>query len=454
MLPLGDATRSVFRARAVIVPNCSTRKGQMKKPKYVRRLAVGALVALAAAFVAPTFSGQAATLSGNQTSGLLPKSKILLRSALQVNLSNDTVRLPLHKGRFNGRTVWYVITEASDFGLAHDLNVNYAPKLYNMGVGCPACVQEVSLRTPPHNKFHEGIAHFEGIPNFKPSRVLTAGPHGFPPKTARPGAVGGAHYSPFIRIRGSRVVYNAPIVATGKGPFDVVHHSNTADRVLAVHRAEKVRAGQFSQASVDLLLVHGFDASQPILYISTESSDPVAATLERATYVPLLNRTSFLGGDDFLGSARERIFPFANGQTGPHNPQSQGLAHLILDGHASQDASLRNKPLINALRTGGDALNIQGDFPSLADPRHANAYSPLWDAQIGQWTKKAVRLGLNKRQTDENRLLNLVATRPDLITGVGGAPFGATGFVINCPVIGFTNKPPTSNPPLVRHAQG
>jgi len=37
--------------------------------------------------------------------------------------------------------------------------------------------------------------------------------------------VAGPGYSPFIRIDGSSVVYNAPIVATGDGPFDVVHHT-------------------------------------------------------------------------------------------------------------------------------------------------------------------------------------------------------------------------------------
>ncbi len=50
----------------------------------------------------------------------------------------------------------------------------------------------------------------------------------------------------------------------------------------------------------------------------------MAATYERGIYVPLLQKAAFLGGDDFLGSARERIFVFANGQTGLHNPQAQG----------------------------------------------------------------------------------------------------------------------------------
>ena len=58
-----------------------------------------------------------------------------------------------------------------------------------------------------------------------------------------------------------------------------------------------------------------------------------------------------------------------------------------------------------------------GDFPTLADPRHAHAYSPLWDAQLGQWTDKAIQQGLNTRQIDEVEVFNLAATRPDLLTG-------------------------------------
>jgi hypothetical protein len=118
---------------------------------------------------------------------------------------------------------------------------------------------------------------------------------------------------------------------------------------------------------------------------------------------------------------RERLFGFINGQTGAHNPQAQGFVHLIKDRHASQDASAGNTALINALRNGGDLLNVFGDFPTLKDPRHADAYSPLWDAQLGLWTTKAIRQGLNTRQIDENIVFNLAATRPDLLTGVNPA---------------------------------
>jgi hypothetical protein len=182
---------------------------------------------------------------------------------------------------------------------------------------------------------------------------------------------------------------------------------------------------------------------------STDAGQPLTAVLERSTYVPALNNASFNGGDDFLGSARERLFGFINGQTGGSNPNAQGFQHLVLDGFASQDASAANDPMIDALRHGGDLLNVFGDFPTLSDPRHADAYSPLWDAQLGLWTPKAVSEGLNTRQTDENTVLNLAATRPDLLTGVNPAtgapePYGAAGVDINCAVLGFTAQAPTT----------
>ncbi|MBV9917733.1 MAG: hypothetical protein JO153_14600 [Solirubrobacterales bacterium] len=394
-----------------------------------------------------------------QLSGLLPRNKLTLESAIQVNLSNETVRLPLYPGDAPipgrpGQTehVWYVLLDASDAGLAHDLGVNYAPKLENIAISDPAAVQTVTLDSPSpaQNRFGPALVHFQGAPDFSPTRTAVPGPNGFPLKSFSPGAVAGPGYSPFIRIAGSSVVYNAPIVATGNGPFDVVHHTNTGDRVLSVHIAGPAPQGQYFDNYVDMLFVKGFDAGQPIVYLSTDAGQPLTAVLERSTYVPALNDAPYNGGDDFLGSARERLFGFINGQTGGGNPQAQGFQHLVLDGHASEDASLRNAALINALRHGGDLLNVFGDFPTLADPRHAQAYSPLWDAQLGLWTAKAVKEGLNTRQIDENQVFNLAATRPDLLTGVDPAtgqpaPYGAVGVDINCAVVGFTGAAPTAN---------
>ena len=429
--------------------------------KRIAKLRATGIVALTLAILAAAVASQA--LGGSQggsksagglgpLTGLLPRDHLTEESAIQVDLSKETVRLPLYKGRANGETVWFVLLDASDQGIAHDLGVNYAPKLSNLAIGDPEAVQTVTLDspTPDENKFGQAVVNFQGAPDFSPTRIAEPGPNGFPLANFQPGAVAGPGYSPFIRIAGSPTVYSAPIVATGDGPFDVVHHTNTGDRVLGIHIAGPSAPGQYAESWVDLLFVKGFDAGQPIIYISTDAGQPLTSVLERSTYVPALDKVAYNGGDDFLGSARERLFGFVNGQTGANNKESQGFVHLVKDGHASEDASASNTALINALRNGGDLLNVFGDFPTLKDPRHAQAYSPLWDAQLGLWTDKAVQQGLNKRQIDEVQVFNLAATRPDLLTGVNPAtgqpaPYGASGVTINCAVIGFTDKAPTAN---------
>src|SRR5215475_1287334 len=408
-------------------------------PAAAAAAAVAASAVLATAAFAGSNAAAAKTGGLGPTTGLRPRDHLTLESAIQVNLSKETVRLPLYPGTAHGERVWFVLLDASDAGLAHDLGVNYAPKLANIAINDPAAVQTVTLSspTPAQNPFGPAVVHFAGAPDFNPTRIAEPGPTGFPLAKFAPGAVAGPGYSPFIRIAGSDVVYDAPIVATGNGPFDVVHYTNTGDRVLDIHIAGPSKPGQFAESWADLLFVKGFDAGQPIVYLSTDAGQPLTAVLERATYVPALNNAAYNGGDDFLGSARERLFGFINGQTGADNEQAQGFVHLVRDGHASEDASADNTALINALRNGGDLLNVFGDFPTLRDPRHAHAYSPLWDAQLGQWTDKAIKQGLNRRQIDEVEVFNLAATRPDLITGPDGAPYGSVGVDINCAVIGF-----------------
>jgi hypothetical protein len=419
-------------------------------------IAALALAILAAAVASQAFGGAkdapASAKGLGPLTGLLPRDHLTEESAIQVDLSKESVRLPLYEGKANGETVWYVLLDASDQGIAHDLGVNYAPKLGNIAISDPAAVQTVTLDspTPDQNRFGQAVVNFQGAPDFSPTRIAEPGPTGFPLAKFQPGAVAGPGYSPFIRIAGSQTVYSAPIVATGDGPFDVVHHTNTGDRVLGIHIAGPSAQGQFAESWVDLLFVKGFDAGQPIVYISTDAGQPLTSVLERSTYVPALDKVAYNGGDDFLGSARERLFGFINGQTGSDNKESQGFVHLAKDGHVSEDASAGNTSLIDSLRNGGDLLNVFGDFPTETDPRHAQAYSPLWDAQLGLWTDKAVKAGLNTRQTDEVQVFNLAATRPDLLTGVDPAtgqpaPYGSVGVDINCAVIGWTDKAPTAN---------
>ena len=356
----------------------------------------------------------------------LPDDHLVLKSARDVDVNASTVVLPIHRGIANGKTVWYIITDASDFGIARDLNVLYAPKLANMAINCPACVQTATLGKAAGKFNNDAVLRFQDPPDFSPTRVYRPSASGFPPVKVAPGAVGGPHYSPFVRIAGSDVVYNMPIVATGNGPFDVVHHTNTHDRVLAIDTKQDNDGPE-----VTMLLAHGFDSGQPIVYLSTEASDPGAATVERATYAPVLNQASFANGDDNLGSARERIFVFVNGPTSPET--GQGLMYLGLHGNLSEDATLANSSTL------GSPLNTQGDFPSLDDPRHANAYSPLWDVQLGFWTKSAIASGKNVRQTDENQILNLVGE--GYLTGPGGLAYGSA-FDVNCPPVAFVDQRP------------
>lgn len=266
--------------------------------------------------------------------------------------------------------------------------------------------------------------------------MLVAGPTGFPTLTVQPGSIASPYYSPFVHIHGSHVVYDAPIVATGNGPFDVDHHGNTLDRVLAIDT---------TKMTVALLIVRGFANGKPIAYLSFESSDWLTATIERSTFAPGLNLSPFPNGGapdsrGVPGSARAEIFTFANGMTVLASPPGQGLAHVIINGDNAMDASLENTPLITALREGGDAHNVFSFFPTLRDPNLAQDYSPLWDLNIGVWSQYAVAHHLNVAQTDANTI-HMLAMK-GLVTSPGGLPLGSSGIIINCPAIAFTGDEP------------
>src|SRR6185312_17200652 len=115
----------------------------MKLPAKRKLLTTVTVVIAAgvAAMVGQALAGSTATPASAKglgpLTGLLPRDHLTVESALQVDLSKESVRLPLYKGKANGETVWYVLVDASDQGIANDLGVNYAPKLGNIGIGCP-----------------------------------------------------------------------------------------------------------------------------------------------------------------------------------------------------------------------------------------------------------------------------------------------------------------------------
>ncbi len=363
-----------------------------------------------------------------------------ITSALRVDLTRDFATLPLYRGTADGMTVWYVITDVSDAEIAMQLGVNHSPKLANAGDLCPSCVQEVTSADPV---LGQAEVEFQGAPDFSPERTLVAGPTNFPPESFTVGAVADAQYSPFVTVVGpGGAVYNAPIVATGDGPFDVTTHADTHDRTLGIDT---------ENMTADLLFVRGFSNGEAILYLSFDSSDAFTATIERSTFVPALADLAFANGGGRADSARASIFTFANAQTGlEDNPpergasqgagRSQGLTHALSLEIVGQDAAVENPEVLEALRTGADVSNIFDVFPTNALETDRAEYSPAWDLNVGVYTAEAVAQGLNVLKTDSDTV-RLEASE-GLVTAPGELPLGSANIVINCPALAFLDAPP------------
>ncbi|MDQ6907494.1 MAG: hypothetical protein M3176_11745 [Chloroflexota bacterium] len=365
------------------------------------------------------------SLVGAADDEMLPASKFTIKSTIAVNLTKHFARAPVFQGTFNGQPVWYVITEASDERVASDLGLNFAPRLAN--AAAPS-VQQVTSSNPVLGR---GMVTFAGAPNFGPTRVVAAGPTGFPPASFAPGADADAKYSDLVRVQGTDVVYNAPIVAVGAGPFDVTTHTNTHDRLIAIDTAKM---------TADLVMVRAFSHGKDILYHSFSASNPLAAPIERGTFVPLLGMASPPNTRTVQEGARSSIFAFVNGQTGQPGPPAQGLNHVILDGGGTKDASFQNADVLEKLRIGGDAHNILDSFPTLRDPALAHLYTPLWDLQLVKWSDDAVARGVNVAQTDANQIRQLAAQ--GVVHSPDDLPLVAVDIIVNCPVIGFIDQAP------------
>lgn len=362
---------------------------------------------------------------------ILPASKHVLPSTIQVNLTKHFARLPLRRGTYMdggvSRSVWFILTDVSDRQLATEIGLNFAPKLANAPAGCPGCVQILNV---PANITQAQAVEFKGIPDFSPRRILIPGSKGFPILTAQAGARAGLFYTPYVQPVGTGIVYNATVVATGDAPFDVVTHYNTHDRVLAIDTANM---------TVDLLMIRAFSAGKEVIYLGLESSSEEAAVFERSTFTPILSGLPVPNGDFRTDSARAALFSFTNGQTGLTSPPAQGLNHLIIDGRNAEDASLGNTLLLAALRNGGDARNVIDIFPTMDEPFRSE-YSPAWDLHLSEWSDSFVRTRRNVAQTDSN-VIRTLATQY-IVRNPGGTFLLASGIEVNCPVIAFVNDPP------------
>ena len=75
------------------------------------------------------------------------------------------------------------------------------------------------------------------------------------------------------------------------------------------------------QGIVTIKLTSGFSFARPVLYLSLDASNPIAASMESATFSVKLGALS-TGHDDSAFSAVERLFAFINGPTGKDNPKA------------------------------------------------------------------------------------------------------------------------------------
>lgn len=323
-------------------------------------------------------------------------STIAVRNLDSPGLADAT--LPLFTGVGPaGEEVHYIITEAADYVTARRLGVNYAPKLVN-GAGTGGD-QAVSLE--------DNRLRFRGAVDFSPRRVLAAGSDDapFPPSVAEPGAVADDEWSSLV-VLPSGSVLNAQVVSNATG----LH-----DRVVTIDDDAQ---------TVTLQLLDGWQGGDRYYYhLVTDSSDPVAATIELGVYAPRLAKLPAFGQSEVdQDSALLGFSPNGNGLTGAGNPDRQGLNSTIVDDDR-------------------DPVNVFPLDPDNRD-RHGNNYSPMWDAHVSMWTEKAIDGGQRRAITGFDDLTQLVDE--GLLTSFGGSPgeanefvggLRATGIIINCPVI-------------------
>jgi len=313
-------------------------------------------------------------------------------TSFRENAGPTVVTYPLYRGTSQGRDVSYVITDASDRGVAQALGVNYAPKLAQ--AAGTAAVQNSTSQIGSGN----GI-DFPASVDFSPARLLTPSAQGYPPLAAQPGAVGEPGYSPLVQVifRDTTVVLDAPQIANATGQ---------ADKIVTVAPDHRTVSYRETDGCYDNESVH---------YASFDASDPGAAAIEDVTYAPNLNAAPTPGCADpavvAANCSRESLIAFTNGQTGATNPERQGLNAAILD----------QEPPLNILK-------------EVPHPGALFDYSPVWDIHLETWTNTAVTDGLNLRQTDFSAALEQVTA--GLATGSpAGTPFGPSGFIVNCPVV-------------------
>lgn len=350
-------------------------KKQMKQATMLGLMAAVGVAALSIGCVAANAESMGMKKSGH---------RLLLKSAVE-NADYTEVTLPIFEGQRSGESVWFVVTESSDKADAEARGVHYSPKMAN-GKGTLA-VQKVGMAN--------GKVQFLGSVDFAPERIVVPSETGFPPKEAKPGAIGEALYTPLIELPNG-VVLNAP---------QIKNNSGTHDRLIRIDLEKK---------TATFKMTDGFFEGRRVHYTSFNASDPAVAALEAANYTPNLKALPNKGSNG-PASGLTGLAPVVNGPTGKGNPHRQGLS--------------------SALMGEGDPLNIVQEIP--AGPR-ALAYSPMWDVHATVWAQVAMPASNSITLKDFNEVEKKAYAGQ--ISGPEGKPWGPIGVVVNCPIVSIEEQ--------------
>jgi len=336
-----------------------------------------------------------------------PTDHVFVQSALAVDFTyrKANVTLPLFRGLdSSGESVYYVLTDASDFAFAHKMGINFAPKL-RKAAGSPGA-QTATIK--------DGLITFKGKVDFSPIyKIVPGSPNVFPPAVANPGAIADADWSSIV-VLPSGIVINAQIVDNKTG---------THDRLVKI---------DIPHRSVTLSILDGVQGGKQYFYhLVTDASDSLPATLEKGVFASRLAKLPTFGksepSDD---SALLGFSPNANGVTTLDSGQEQGFAASLTNG-------------------GIDPINVFPLGPDNSDSSDSNNYSPLWDAHVSAWTPKAMQEGKVHRIMSMDEQKQLIADGY-LTSATGDASSPTNEFVgglhpskllINCPVIAHPELP-------------
>jgi hypothetical protein len=389
-----------------IVALCAIAALALIGTKPVHAQAGGAMTAEAAALLARE-ADESHRPAYTPATGVAFKASdhVFLRSALAIDFTyrKASVTLPIFRGvQGDGKIVYYIITEASDFDVARQMGVNFSPKMTK--AAGTAGAQNVTLVN--------GIMHFPGNVDFSPVFKVVAGPPPtyFPPKVANPGGIADAKWSPIV-VLPSGLVLNAQQVHNPTGSHKRVKSLDLARRTVTLSILDGVQGGR-----------------QYYYHLVTDASAAIAAVLEKGVYAPRLGKVPAFG--ESLPSDNSALLGFSpvlNGNTVEGSGDDQGFS--------------------TALHNGVDPINV---FPIPPDNEDStNNYSPLWDAHVSQWTAKAIQEGKvhrihsmaeQKQLIAEGYLTSAYINPP----GPGNPYVGGlrpTHAIIDCPVIAQPDLP-------------